>query len=187
MKKIIGIAGVLLMSALPALAQNYGPDHPRRRHDPPGVETGHAPDRGPARTPRGQRGGHDQQYDQYRQYRDEPGHPNVPHVDPGDRWIGHDSGRYDSRYRVGRPWEYGHFHGGMGRYHSYRLQGGQRNQFWFNGYSFQVAPADYGYTNDWRWDRDEISIYNDPDHIGWYLGFNLRLGTYAHVSYLGRR
>lgn len=119
-----------------------------------------------------------------RNYADKPGHPNAPHVDArNDRWVGHD-GR-DARYHLDHPWEHGHFPGEFGEHHVWRLGGGGPDRFWFGGYYFSVAPADIVICNGWLWDSDDIVLYEDPDDPGYYLAYNVRLGTYVHVLYLG--
>jgi len=172
MKKLVGLTAALLILSFPALAQKKG--HPE-------VGGGHVPSHGPKAykgtpvpaTP-------DRRYDQ------KPGHPNKPHVEvKGDHWVGHDTGRDDPHYHLDHPWEHGHFPGGIGKGHIWRIVGGGPSRFWFGGFFFSVAPYDVMFCDDWLWDSDEIVIYDDADHVGWYLAYNVRLGTYVHVMYLG--
>ncbi len=116
---------------------------------------------------------------------EEAGHPEAPHVHADGQWVGHDTGKNDAHYHLDHPWEHGHFEGGIGPSHVWRLGGGGAARFGFGGFFWSVAPFDIGLVNGWLWDNDDIVVYDDPDHPGWYLAYNVRLGTYAHVQYLG--
>ncbi len=179
MKKIL-VFSILICAA--AFAQD------RKQGGHPAVGGGHVPARGPEpmRVPAPARAPQAAPATENHIRADQKGHPEVPHVDAkNDRWVGHTSGKDDAHFHLDHPWAHGRFTGGIGRDHVFVLAGGNRERFWFGNYYWDVAPYDYNIVADWNWAGDQIVIYDDPDHDGWYLAYNPRLGTYAHVEYLG--
>jgi len=190
MKSLLAVLAMLLICSVPALAQEK--QHGGAQHGGPpqarDVGHGHVPAHGPPPARPQQHTAQDAQrapQHEAPKYSDKQGHPEAPHVHSNDKWVGHDSGRDDPKYHLDRPWEHGRFTGGIGRGHQWRIEGGNRERFWFGGFYFTVAPADFGFVDDWDWGTDQIVIYDDPDNDGWYLAYNPRLGTYVHVEYLG--
>src|SRR5689334_22018065 len=175
MKTVATLAAGLMFCSPAAFSQT------RERQAPP-PPRGHIPARGPQPSP--PTAGHAPENRGSRSFQDRPGHPSRPHVHAeDDRWIGH-ADRDDRRFHLARPWEHGHFRGGFGPSHVFRLEGGGPRRFWFGGFFFAVAPFEIDFVDDWLWDADDLVLYDDPDHPGWYLAYNVRLGTYVHVLYL---
>ena len=115
------------------------------------------------------------------------GHVNdTPHVNH-DKWYGHEPAN-DARFHVDHPFEHGHFaHAGASyRYRVSRIDRGNR-EFWFpGGFFFQIADFDWALASDWCWDcGDDFTVYEDPDHPGWYLVYNVQTGAYVHAQYMG--
>jgi hypothetical protein len=188
LKKILGLS---VLICLVAFAQDRGRGGDARQGGKPAaVGGGHVPAHGPApapanrRAPAPPRGG--QPATENRVAADSKGHPELPHVHAkNDQWVGHNSGPNDAHYHLDQPWAHGRFGGGFGPQHVFVLAGGNRERFWFGSFYWDVAPYDYNIVVGWNWVGDQIVIYEDPDHPGWYLAYNPRLGTYAHVEYLG--
>ena len=174
----------MILIGLLAVSLSVFAQRPQEQNHPVPPAHGPAPYHGtPKATPQHHDG--DIKAEPPRHFEDKPGHPNVPHVDPGDRWVGHDTGRNDVHYHLDHPWAHGHFTGGFGPSYRWRIAGGGPSRFWFNGWYWSVAPYDLAYCSGWNWLSDEVIVYEDPDHPGWYLAYNVRLGTYVHVEYLG--
>jgi hypothetical protein len=111
---------------------------------------------------------------------------NMPHV-TNDHWYGHDRPN-DARYHLDRPFLHGHFQhvGPAYRYNIVRIDVAL-HRFWLpGGYFFEIALWDWPLCEDWCWNcGGDFVIYEDPDHPGWYLLYNIHTGGFVHVMYMG--
>jgi len=104
-----------------------------------------------------------------------------------DHWYGHDRPD-DKRFHLDHPFEHGRFEhfGPSYRYHVERFDRDHHRLWLPGGFYFQVAEWDWPICADWCWDcGDDFVVYEDPDHSGWYMLYNVHTGVYVHVSYLG--
>jgi len=112
---------------------------------------------------------------------------NTPHVS-NDHWYGHDKPS-DKHYRLDHPFQHGRFEhfGPSYRYNIVRIDP-NLHRFWLpGGYFFEISAWDWPLAMDWCWNcgGDDFVIYEDPDHPGWYLLYNLHTGVFVHVMYMG--
>jgi hypothetical protein len=110
----------------------------------------------------------------------------APHVS-NDHWYGHDAPN-DKRFHIDHPFPHGRFeHFGPSYRYSVTRIDHDHHRFWFPaGFYFQIADWDWPLAADWCWDcGDDFVLYEDPDHVGWYLLYNIHTGVYVHVTYLG--
>jgi hypothetical protein len=121
--------------------------------------------------------------------RDPHGRPHEdvrPHVSD-DHWYGHERVD-DRRFHLDHPFAHGRF-ARFGPSFRYRVIGIDRHhrRFWFpGGFLFEVAPWDWAECENWCWQcGDDFVVYEDPDHIGWYLLYNSDTGVFVHVQFVG--
>ena len=167
-----------VLYASPAVAQQRDDQH-RQEQARPRANEGHIPP-APQRHSQGDRGREPERLPNGRV-------DDRPHVDH-DHWYGHD-GRDDTRFRVSRPFERGRFDrvGPSYRYGIERYDA-RAHEFWIAGRGgFQIASWDWRLASDWCWTcADNYVVYDDPDHDGWYLVYNIDTGVYVHAQFIGR-
>lgn len=110
----------------------------------------------------------------------------APHQYHG-RWFGHASPN-DQRYHLDRPFEHGTFRA-AGPTHHFTIARIDRvgHRLWLpGGFGFEIAAWEWPYAVDWCWTcGSDFVLYDDPDHPGWYLLYDIPTGQYVHVQYLG--
>ena len=105
---------------------------------------------------------------------DNPKNPHYEHWDAD-----HD------RIKPGRAYPHGRYEHARRVFVARRFDSPTRHIFLYDNSDWVVASYDVDRCRDWEWDRDQVYVYNDDHHPGWYLLFNARLGRYVHVEYFG--
>jgi hypothetical protein len=169
------VLGTLPLAAQRDRGEQRAPQ--QQQHSRPRANQGHPP---PAPSARRGPGGPPQAE------RFEGGRTNaLPHVNH-DQWYGHDRAD-DPRFRQAQPFAHGRF-AQVGPSYRYGASRFDRvgHRFWLGSSAFVIAPFDWALAADWCWDcGQDFTVYDDPDHPGWYLLYNLETGGYIHVQYGG--
>lgn len=185
------VLAVVVFLAVPILAQEHDksqggqPGHqeqhgkPQEQHqNPPRANNGKIP-----KAPEPRKDTHAERETEH----DKGGHVNDSLHVKNDHWYGHEAPD-DKRFHVDHPYEHGHFEhfGPSYRYRVLRVDP-DHHRFWFpGGFFFEVADWDWHECADWCWTcGDDFVVYEDPDHPGWYLVYNVHTGVYVHAQYLG--
>lgn len=180
-KHLTLLLALTVLSVLPLAAQRPE-QRPEQRQAPhpgggnrPHANQGHIP---PAPSPRSGRGIAPEP-----ERRDGGRVNSMPHVNH-NQWYGHDRPD-DPRFRVARPYAGGRFEhlGPSYRYNVSRFDA-PHHRFWLGGFGFEIAAWDWAEASDWCWDcnEDDLVVYDDPDHPGWYLIYNVHTGEYVHAQ-----
>ena len=120
------------------------------------------------------------------------------HGEEGDR---HDNGKHKGWDNPNNPpyehWDADHDRIHPGRAYPYGRYEHVREVFLARGIDYRTrrvtlydnsnwvaASYDLDRCRDWQWDHDQVYVYDDDHHPGWYLLFNARLGRYVHVDSL---
>jgi len=109
-----------------------------------------------------------------RHFNDREDIPMAPHVTQRREWVAIILAARRSLH-LDHPWEHGRFTGGFGRSHGAPRSGGSW-PFWFGGFYFSVLPMTLGSVR-LALGCGRTSSSTMIDHIGWYLAYNVRLGT----------
>ncbi|HMD32256.1 MAG TPA: hypothetical protein VKG84_10130 [Candidatus Acidoferrales bacterium] len=182
MRHSLGLAlAIALFASVPVFAQHEEPKHEQPQHaekNPPRANGGHIPPPPPARTdPKAAR-----ETEKFQDGRAS----DRPHVN-NDHWYGHEPAN-DARFHVDHPFPHGRFahFGPTYRYNVLRVDV-NAHRFWLpGGFFFEVAPWDWEQCAGWCWNcGNDFVVYEDSDHAGWYLLYNVHTGVYIHVQYLG--